>query len=296
VAGITATDRPLPEVAGVRHGYHRVDGVQLHVAEAGGGPPVVLLHGWPQHWYEWRDVIPPLSERYRVVCPDLRGFGWSEAPPRGYDKETLARDVLGLVDELGIERFRLAGHDWGGWLGFLICLWAPERVERFLPLNIAHPFSRISFGAILAFWRLWYQYVIAAPWLGRRVVSSLATLGRPVARWGGAGPPAWDDEAQRTFFGQFAEPERARASVLLYRTFIVRDMPRMITGRYRRTRLTTPTLMLWGDGDKVVRPPFFADHERYADEMRIERVRDCSHFIVDERPELVADRALEFFG
>ena len=83
-------------------------------------PPLVLLHGWPQHWYLWRNVIPAVADRYRVLAPDLRGFGWSDAPAGGYRKERMASDVLGLLDALGVERAQLVGHDWGGWIGFLL--------------------------------------------------------------------------------------------------------------------------------------------------------------------------------
>jgi pimeloyl-ACP methyl ester carboxylesterase len=288
--------RALPEVAGVRHSHHLAGEVELHVAEAGEGPPLVLLHGWPQHWYEWRALIPPLARRYRVLCPDLRGLGWSEAPRRGYDKETLARDVLALLDGLGVDRFRLAGHDWGGWVGFLICLHAPERVERFLALNIALPFAGPTPKAVLSFWRLWYQWVIAAPLLGRQVAARLPWLAAPAFRWIGAQDGAWSERERGIFLDQFREPERARASVLLYRSFLARDLRWMIGGRYRRMPFRTPTLMLHGLDDKVVRPEHFAGYERYPQHIAVELVPDCGHFIVDERPELVLERALAHFG
>ena len=132
----------MPDVEGVDHRFVDVRGLRLHVAEAGDGDPLVMLHGWPQHWYEWRHVIPRLADRYRVLCPDLRGFGWSDAPGSGYEKERLASDVLELLDALGLDQVRLIGHDWGGWAGFLIALRAPERVSGYLALNIPHPFQR----------------------------------------------------------------------------------------------------------------------------------------------------------
>ena len=104
--------RPFPHVPGVRHRLVTVRGVRLHVAEAGTGDPVVLLHGFPQHWYAWRHVIPLLAGQYRLICPDWRGFGWSEASPRGYDTASRAADVLALMDALGLRRVRLVGHDW----------------------------------------------------------------------------------------------------------------------------------------------------------------------------------------
>jgi pimeloyl-ACP methyl ester carboxylesterase len=270
--------------------------VRLHVAEAGAGPPLVLLHGWPQHWYEWRQVIPSLAEHYHVICPDLRGFGWSDVPAGGYDRESMARDILALLDEMGIERFRLVGHDWGGWIGFLICLCAPERVERYLAMNIVVPFSRPSVRAALNQWRFWYQWVLAAPLLGSASIWVLARRrGGALLRWAGATRRAWNDEERAIYLSQLEEPERRRASVRFYRVFQYRDMRWMMTGRYRRMRLRTPTLLLHGVEDHIVRPVHLTGEDR-ADDMSVELVADCGHFIVDERPGLVLDRALAFFA
>ena len=116
-----STQRPLPDLEGVSHEYVDLPGLRMHVAVAGpaDAEPLVLLHGWPQHWYAWRRLIGPLSEHYRVYCPDLRGFGWSDAPAGSYLKAQLAADVIALLDALGLDRVRLAGHDWGGFTGFL---------------------------------------------------------------------------------------------------------------------------------------------------------------------------------
>lgn len=290
---MAASERPMPDVAGVRHSRHQAGELTLHVAEAGEGAPLVLLHGWPQHWYEWRDVIGPLARERRVLCPDLRGFGWSDAPPRGYAKETLARDVLALLDGLQIDRFALVGHDWGGWTGYLICLLAPERVERFVALNIPHPFQRPSPRAAATIWRLWYQWVIATPGLGERAVAALASAPNAVSRW--AGNP-WDDAETRHFLGQLAEPARVNATVQLYREFVVREAPAMARGRWLGHRLTTPTLVLHGVGDRIVRPVHLEGLERHADDARVELVPDTGHFIVDERPELVLERTQAFLA
>jgi len=116
----------FPQVAGVEHRFLDAGGLRMHLAEAGEGRPIVMLHGWPQHWYLWRRVIPLLAAQARVLCPDLRGFGWTDAPSRGYDRDTMAGDVLALLDELGLDQVDLVGHDWGGWIGFLLALRWPE--------------------------------------------------------------------------------------------------------------------------------------------------------------------------
>src|SRR4051812_47280334 len=130
---------PLPHADGVAHRRVDVDGARFHVAEAGDGPPLVLLHGWPQHWWSWRHVIGPLAERYRVLCPDVRGLGWSEGAVGAMSFDALAGDLIAQLDALGLDRVRLVGHDWGLVAGYRACINHPERFERFVALAGVHP-------------------------------------------------------------------------------------------------------------------------------------------------------------
>ena len=287
--------REIPHVDGVEHRFVEVRRLRTHYAEAGEGEPVVMLHGWPQHWYEWRHLIPTLSQRHRVICPDLRGLGWTDAPARGYEKEELASDVLALLDELELDRVKLVGHDWGGWVGFLLCIREPERVERHLALNIVPPFLPIHPRELLSIWRLWYQWVIAAPGLGEWAVRLVASGSNPVFRWVGTGPQAWSDQERETFLGQLRERDRARASVQYYRAFQVRELGPILRGRYRRQGLRTPTRIVFGTGERVITPHSLEAARRYADDLQVELVPNVGHFIADERPDLVLDRALSFF-
>lgn len=291
---VSPVDGDLPHVDGVEHRFVEARGLRMHVAEAGEGEPLVMLHGWPQHWYEWRHLIPTLAKRFHVICPDLRGLGWTDAPQGGYEKEELASDVLALLGELGLERVRLIGHDWGGWVGFLICLREPERVERFLALNILPPFLRPRARDLLSVWRLWYQWVIAAPVAGRRAVGAIGS-DHPFFHRIGAWPRAWSDEQREIFLRQFREPARARASVQYYRSFQLREILPVMRGRYRRMRLRVPTRILFGTRDPVMRARALEGCERYADDLEVELAPGVGHFIADERPDLVLDRALSFF-
>src|SRR5437899_7287641 len=120
---ISETPRSVHEVAmprldGVEHHFVEVHGLRIHYAAAGRGEPLVLLHGWPQHWWSWHHIVGPLSESYRVICPDIRGLGWSEGSPGRYRVDDLADDLLGLLDVLDIERAALVGHDWGSFIGY----------------------------------------------------------------------------------------------------------------------------------------------------------------------------------
>jgi len=285
----------MPHVDGVRHRQVRARGLDFHVAEAGEGEDVVLcLHGWPQHWYEWRFLMPALADRHRVLAMDLRGFGWSDAPPDGYEKENLADDVLAVLDALGIERVKLVGHDWGGWIGFLLCLKAPHRFERYLALNIVHPWVELR-HALPHAWRLWYQQLNLSPGLGYLAHRS----GRYVRRALQAGVvdrSVWDEETLAAFADNLAEPDRARAAVQMYRVFNLRETLPLIRGRYAGKRLTVPTRMVFGEDDVALHPSLLAGWEKHADNMEVELVPGCGHFIADERPQLVADRARAFLA
>lgn len=285
----------MPTIDGVTHRWVEARGLRFHVAEAGSGDdPVLLLHGWPQHWYEWRSLMPALADRHRVVAIDLRGFGWSDAPRDGYEKENLATDVLAVLDELGLERVKLVGHDWGGWVGFLLCLRAPERFDRYLALNIPHPWVQFR-KALPHFGRLLYQAFILAPGIGY-LAHRRKRFVRMALRAGGADPRFWDERTLSVFADNLAEPSRARAAVQMYRVFNLREIVPVLRGRYSDKRLTVPTRMLFGTDDAAIHTDLLAGYEDHADEMAIEFVPGCGHFIADERPDLVAERARAFFA
>lgn len=284
-----------PHVDGVSHRTVRARGLDFHVAEAGAGDDVVLcLHGWPQHWYEWRHLLPALAGDHRVLALDLRGFGWSDAPRDGYEKENLADDVLAVLDALDLERVKLVGHDWGGWIGFLLCLKAPQRFERFLALNILTPWIRLR-HALPHSWRFIYQAINATPLLGYELHRRGAYVRRALLA-GTTNRDVWDEATLASFADNLAEPARARAGVQMYRVFHLKEARPVMLGRYADRRLTVPTRMLFGADDVALRPPSLAGYQRHADDMRVELVPNCGHFIADERPDLVAERARALFA
>ena len=283
----------MPHVDGVTHRFVDAGGLRVHLAEAGppDGEPVLMLHGWPQHWYMWRGVVPAMAERYRLLIPDLRGLGWTEETESGYDKTQLARDQIALLDALGIERVKLMGHDWGGYAGFLMCLLHPERIERYVACNIIHPWPRPSLRGLLSSWRLVYQLPMLLPFVGPRIarrpgfIKSALTVGSPDGVFS-------DEELEAT---EAPYRERPVPTAKYYRSFQAKDLPLLLRRHWTRYRLATPTLMIYGTGDFAVRPHQLEGYEPYADDMRIENVEGTGHFVVDARPDVVAQRALDFF-
>lgn len=284
-----------PELAGVTHRFVGIPGVRLHVAEAGEGPPILMLHGWPQHWWIWRRAIPALAQDHRVIAPDLRGFGWSEAPPGRYELSEFAADAAALLNALELEEVDLIGHDWGGYAGFLLCLQAPERIRRFLALGVAHPWFDPPPLSPSTLRRISYQLLLATPGLGTGLLRSLPGFVKLALRQASHPSMSWSEEELDCYAESFRSRDHALASSHLYRSFLTRELPRLRKGHYRSRRSSVPTLLLAGEADPVVRGPVLEGFEPYAEEMRVETIERCGHFVAEERPDLVIERARELF-
>ena len=286
--------RPFPHVPGVTHRLVTVPGARLHVAEAGTGEPVMLLHGFPQHWYAWAHVIPLLSGDYRLICPDWRGFGWSQAPPRGYDTASRAADVLALMDALGLRRVRLIAHDWGGHAAFTAALQAPERVSHLLALNAAHLWLAQR-RLLPQLWRFWYTAFLEYPGIGRLVLRHWPGLTRSLLLRGAGEASAWQNDEVEEFVAASRQPGSARAGEALHWQFVLHDIPELITRRYRGLRLTIPTMILAGGQDWMLPPKMLAGAGRHGDDLQLRIVSGAGHFLPAERPAAVAEAARELF-
>jgi pimeloyl-ACP methyl ester carboxylesterase len=270
--------------------------VELHVAELGpaDAPPLLLVHGWPQHWWCWRQVAPELAGDHRVLMPDLRGFGWSDTPRDGYEKEQFASDMLALLDAVGIERAGYIGHDWGGFTGLLLGLRAPERLTGLLVVSIPHVWaSRQDQRNPRRLVALAYQGPLSTPLVGERIMR--AGLTARVLR-AASSPGTFSDDELRVFDEVMRRPERARATVAVYRTFLLHELLPLIRGRYADARLALRARLMMGEDDPIGRGADLRGHERNAPELTVERVPGAGHFLPEERPDVVVERARELFS
>lgn len=272
-----------PNIAGVQRRSVTVRGARFHLTESGSGTPVLALHGWPQHHYAYRDLLADPPEGLRVIAPDLPGYGWSGPAPHRWTKEDIAADVLALLDALGIDRVVLIGHDWGGWIGHLLALRAPERIAGLLALNIAHPWQSPS-GMWRHLWRFAYQPVIA--FAGVPLHRHTGLVRKLLVHSGVAEPVA------RIYADGFRQPVSARAASDTYRTFLLRELP-TLARRPERRRATVPIRALFGVDDPAIHPSLAAAETANADNYTLEHVPDCGHFITDERPDLIRARLLD---
>jgi pimeloyl-ACP methyl ester carboxylesterase len=282
---------PLPKVEGVSHRFVEVDGRRFHCALAGGGSPIVLLHGFPQHWYCWRYVIDGLAERHRVVALDLRGFGWSDIAWEGFDKETMASDVAGVIEGLDLDRVSIVGHDWGAWVGYLLALQRPELVERLVALSMPPPFIRPGPRIVTGIVR-GHQFVMASPLAGA-VLHKRRYMDRLLGRWS-LQSENLPDSVRTLYQRDIRASTRVRAAMLLHRTWLTRELIPVLAGRYRAQVLETPTLVIHGEDDPVTPPRLFRSHRGFARSLEVETVPGAGHMLPEEHPGLVIKRVLEF--
>lgn len=290
----------MPALDGVEHRYvERSDDVTIHVADAGpaDGPAVMLVHGFPENWWQWHALIPPLAaDGYRVLCPDLRGAGWSSAPRSRYLKNEMADDLAAVLDRLGIDTVKLVAHDWGGPVAFIMMLRHPQKVAGFFGLNTVAPWTGPDLSMLRHLWRFWYQIPIMLPVVGPRLIANTkARYSRMLASWVGAGFPLPDDKLD--LYAQcMREPGHAEAGSRWYRTFQTTEALRWLRGEYNDARVDVPVRWLHGTGDPVITPDLLRGYADRASDFELELIDGVGHWIVEQRPDLVLDRLRKFLA
>lgn len=267
------------------------NGCRFHIAEAGDGPLVLMLHGFPEFWWAWRNQLASLPEAgFRAVAMDLRGFGGSDKPPRGYDLVTAAADAAGLIRALGEANAVVVGHDWGGLIAWSLAAYYPKVVRRLAIVSMAHPL-RLRHAPLTdplgQGRRSGYAFGFQLPRRPERLLvqDGAARVGQLLDAWSAPGWP--DRETARTYQRAMRVPSVAH-SALEYQRWFVRSVLRpdgMRYSRRMRAAILAPTLHLHGALDTCVLPQTARGSGRYVDGAYRWRVIDgAGHFPHEERP------------
>jgi pimeloyl-ACP methyl ester carboxylesterase len=283
------------------------NGIELHVAELGEGPPVILCHGFPELWYSWRHQLPALAEAgYRALAPDMRGFGRSSIPSEveAYDVLTLCGDLVGLLDDLGDEKAVFVGHDWGATVVWTLALAHPERVAAvaglsvpFAPRAPAPPVELMRRGFGEDFYIVWFQEPgVADQALARDVRRTLTTTRVWTSEWAEAEEesrvPGWLTEEELRVYVDAFERTGFTGGLSYYRNI---DRNWELTEPLDGRRVEQPALFLTGSRDPVQRfmPPEIMDG--WLTDLREKViVEGAGHWVQQERPEEVNQALLRF--
>jgi pimeloyl-ACP methyl ester carboxylesterase len=288
----------------LRHGEAGANGVRLHYARAGSGPPLLLLHGWPEFWLAWEPVMARLADRFDLIAPDLRGFGDSEKPDAGRPSdragaEVHAADVLGLADALGLGRFGLVGHDVGAYVMQAAARRAPERLTGLFFFDCPHPGIGARWAAPEHLREIWYQSFHQQPWAAELVGSSREAcriyLGHFLRHWSAGNPRAFDGVLE-AWVDNFMKPGNLQGGFDWYLSANAARLAAIRGEAPAQPPIAVPACVRWGALDPILKVAW-ADRldETFAD-LDFAPLEGVGHFPHREDPDRAAAEIAGFFG
>lgn len=279
----------------IHHKTIQTNGIKLHVAQAGEGMPVLLLHGFPEFWYGWHPLIEPLTEAgYQLWMPDQRGYNLSDKPDtiQAYSLDEITKDILGLADAMGREKILLVGHDWGGAAAWWFANKYPERVEKLVILNVGHH-SAIG-KALRTMWKqrlrssyiLFFQLPYLPEWVCR--FGNWWFLARVLRR--SSRPNTFSNADLQKYREAWSQPGAFTAMLNWYRA-----LARAKRERLPSTRITVPTLIIWGKRDGAFEPAVARLSLEKCDNGRLKMFDTATHWIHHEEPAQVSQLMIDFW-
>ncbi|MEV4343591.1 alpha/beta hydrolase [Actinoplanes sp. NPDC049596] len=280
--------------AAVQHHTANLNGIRQHWVSAGDGPPVYLLHGFPETWYAWRKLIPELAGRYTVVAPDLRGYGDSGKPATGYDKRTMAGDLAALMDHLGHERAAVVGHDRGARVATRFAKDHPERIDRFVALDNVPTralFENVSLPLAQAGW---FFAFLAVPDLPEALIRDREEvwLNHLLRSWS-YNPDFLSPQEFDVYVEALRRPGAIRGAAMDYRA-AGEDLRQDLADA--ATLIACPVLTLWGESFEPNTAHFdlLEVWRSMAHDVRGLGIPRCGHLCHEERPEVVNTEIIDF--
>jgi pimeloyl-ACP methyl ester carboxylesterase len=274
------------------HHTAKVNNVRLHYVKGGRGEPVVLLHGFAETWYMWRNIMPELAKSYTVIVPDLRGAGDSDKPATCYDKRTLAEDIYQLLQQLGYQRIFLVGHDIGLMVSYAYSAAHPAEVRRLALLDAPIPGTKV-FEELVSSGGAWHFAFHNVQNLPESLVAGRERtyLTEGFYRAQSYNPAAFTEADVDEYVRCYSSPGGMRAGFEYFRAFPEDSKQNK---EYFRRKLSMPVLAL--GGAQSFGPLMINMVKEVATNVRGGIIEQCGHWIADDRPEYLTEQLLVFFG
>lgn len=276
--------------------YIKINGITLHVIEDGpeNGPPVILLHGFPEFWYGWQKQIDLLaSAGYHVFAPDQRGYNLSDKPKgiASYNLDLLAADVIGLIDAMGREKAFVVGHDWGAAVTWWAANKYPERLQKIVILNVPHHavFQRTLRSSFKQMRKSWYVFFFQLPWLPEFATSRNHWRVGKQALLNSSRPGTFSDDDLKKYEEAWSRPGAYTAMVNYYRAAFQKP-PRAPDS----PRIVVPTLMIWGAKDVFLGREMAQPSIDLCNDGRLVFIEEATHWVQHEEPDNVNRLIREF--
>ena len=282
----------------LRQRYLSVNGVRLHLLEAGSGPLVILLHGFPENCYGWLGQIPALVKAgYRVVAPDLRGYNLSEKPKglNAYRLDLLALDIEALIIALGEDSAHVVGHDWGGVIAWMVAMMFPERVRKLIIINAPHPTRYLQMlWRTTQLLRSWYVFFFLCPYWPERIIRMnrfqrvrQLFMNDPIK------PDVYSNAQIDGFIKGLSISNALTSGLNYYRAGVLYGFKILST---HSRPIHMPTLVIWGEKDRYLDIRLIDQLNPLATSLTIQRFADASHWVMAEHPQRVSRAIISFLS
>lgn len=283
----------VPDVE-LSHETALINGINLHYVQAGEGPLVVLLHGFPEFWYSWRHQFPALAQAgYTVVAVDMRGYNTSDSPEgvKSYGLDTLAQDISSLIEHLGEKEAHVVGHDWGGAVAWHVGMRHPDQVRSLTILNSPHPrVLQKALGTLRQALKSWYMMALQVPWLPELLIGgNYEGLIRGIYNRDFVNKDAISDAEIELYAEALGSRTKIKGPIQYYRAAL-RHPP-----KGRGSAIEAPTLLLWGRYDRYLGEELATASSRDVPNLQVEML-EASHWVQVDAADLVNEKLITFFG
>jgi pimeloyl-ACP methyl ester carboxylesterase len=288
----------------IKHDTIAANGIRFHYAHAGSGKLMLFLHGFPEFWYCWKDIIPEFAKDHHAVAPDMRGYNLTDKPEGvdNYNIKILVADMIAFAKALGHDKFNLVAHDWGGGVAWSMAIKHPELIEKLVIINSPHPATFLRELANNPVQQKKSRYMVAFldPNTEKHLEANNYAALQQIVIGDGMEKGHFTEADRQEYLKAWAQPGALTGSLNYYRHSKAgpphSGQPARTWGEGKSMKVTMPTLVIWGDNDLALVAENLNGLEEFVPGVVIKRIPEGSHWLMHEQPARVSQYIREFIA